>query len=76
MPKVTIFSQPGCVPCKKVKTWFDAKGVEYTERDITVDPSALQHIRNLGHMGVPVIETSEKSWVGIDLNNMKELLHA
>lgn len=73
MPQVTVFSQPNCVPCKKVKSWFDAKGVEYVERDVTTDPDALQHIRDLGHMGVPVIETDTKSWVGIDLANMKEL---
>ena len=76
MPKVTVFSQPGCVPCKKVKTWFDAKGVEYVERDVTQDPEALAHIRSLGHMGVPVVETPNKNWVGINLDNMKELVNA
>jgi len=76
MQQVVIFSQPNCVPCKRVKSWFDAKGVEYTERDITQDAEALQHIRDLGHQGVPVVETPTKSWVGIDIDNMKELVNA
>ena len=76
MQQVVVFSQPNCVPCRKVKSWFDAKGVEYVERDITEDPEALQYIRDLGHMGVPVVETPEKSWVGINLEFMKELVNA
>ena len=76
MQQITVFSQPNCVPCRKVKAWFDAKGVEYVERDITTDVEAFQHIRDLGHMGVPVVETAEKNWVGINLANMKELVNA
>lgn len=76
MPKVTVFSQPNCVPCRKVKTWLDSKGVEYEERDITTDEEAYRHVRELGHMGVPVIETKEKNWSGIDLEKMKELVNA
>lgn len=76
MSEIIVYSQPGCGPCSKVKSWFDSKGVSYVEKNVVEDGEALQHIRSLGYAGVPVIETPEKHWSGIDLNNMKELVNA
>ncbi len=76
MPEVTVFSRPGCSPCASVKRWFDAKGVEYIVRDISLDPSALSEVQSLGYAGVPVVVTPDKHWAGVNVENMKELVHA
>lgn len=74
MPDVTIYTQPNCAPCRRVKDWFNDKGVEYVERDVTRDPDALVELANLGFQGTPVVKTPTDSWIGINLKKMKELL--
>lgn len=70
---VTVFSRPGCVPCTRVKSWFDTKGIEYEERNVYEDEEALNTITNLGYSGVPVILAGDQHWSGINLEKMKEL---
>ena len=74
MPTVTVFTQPNCAPCRRVKDWFSLKGVEFVERDVTRDPEALAEMRSLGFQGTPVIQTDSDAWIGINLEKMKELL--
>ncbi len=71
---ITVFSQDNCVPCKKVKTWLDNKGVEYTERNIQHDPTAFEELVSMNYNSTPVIVAGSDSWAGIDLAKMKALV--
>jgi len=71
---VTVYSQPGCGPCSKVKKWLDTKQIGYTEYNVQEDPQALQTITEMGYAGVPVIVAGEDHWAGINLEKMKGLL--
>lgn len=74
MPEVTVFTQPNCSPCRRVKDWFSSKGIEFVERDVTRDTEALAEMRALGFQGTPVVQTSSDAWIGINLEKMKDLL--
>ena len=74
MTNVTVFTQPNCAPCRSVKKWLTDKGVDFVERDVTVDSEALTTIGMLGYAGTPVIQTESDSWIGVNLSKMKELL--
>lgn len=71
---ITVFSQPGCTPCARVKAWLNSKNVDFTERNVQEDADALDTILDLGYSGVPVIMAGDKHWSGIDLAKMKELV--
>ncbi|SHP29115.1 glutaredoxin [Mycobacteroides abscessus subsp. abscessus] len=43
----TVLSKPQCGPCTWVKKSLDQHGVEYIERDVTVDTAAEQLLRDL-----------------------------
>lgn len=61
---VSIYSKPGCQPCKRTKAAFDKRGIAYTERDVTVDEAALARVQELGYMSMPVVEAGDTHWSG------------
>lgn len=57
MSEVTIYTEPGCPFCLAAKNDMKARGVKYTERDVTTDAEALAEMVRLtgGERVVPVI---------------------
>lgn len=58
-PIVTVYGKPGCGPCTFTKNLLNTAGIEFTYRDVTTDPDALQTVVNLGYQQVPVIIVQE-----------------
>lgn len=71
---IVVYSQPNCVPCKKVKSWLDSKEIAYVEKDVTADVAAYSELQSLGYNTTPVVSTPTRAWAGIDLAKMKSLL--
>lgn len=40
MPRIVMFTQPGCFSCELMRIYFEARQVSYEERDISSDPEA------------------------------------
>lgn len=53
---VTVYGQPGCMPCKHTTRRLDRAGVPYTYVDVTTDPAAFQAVRDMGYKSTPVVE--------------------
>jgi glutaredoxin-like protein NrdH len=58
------------------KRFFDVNGVPYDAIDVTQDPTALDRIKALGYMALPVIETPDAHWAGYDPDRLASLLPA
>jgi len=52
---ITVYTKPGCQPCKATKRWLDKRGIEYQSVDVTTSPADLEAIKALGYQGVPVV---------------------
>ena len=75
--QVTVYSTPSCGYCHKAKEFFQAKGVEYKEIDVSQDHAAAQAmVEKSGQMGVPVIEIADSIVVGFNQPVIEELLNA
>lgn len=61
---VTVYTKEDCNPCKATKRRLTKKGISFQEVDIEVNPEALDRIKELGYMGVPVVVTRETDWNG------------
>lgn len=61
---VILYSQPMCYPCKLTARRLDERGVEYDVRDVSVDESALQFVRDLGYQQTPVVVAGDRHWSG------------
>lgn len=63
---VTVYSKPGCQPCRLTTQTLDAKGIEFEVKDVTEDPEAEATVRSLGYLGVPVVVVSPTDhWQGL-----------
>lgn len=70
---VTLYSKPGCNPCRLTKRALDSKGIKYVAKDITEDPTALERVRELGYQTVPVIEAGDQHWNGYQPDRLASL---
>jgi glutaredoxin-like protein NrdH len=75
---ITIYSRPDCQPCKRIKAWWDRKGVEFQEVNVEASPEDRAAIKELGYDGVPVIVVSNGDpetdihWQGLVLANLEK----
>jgi glutaredoxin 3 len=75
MIKVIIYSLPTCGFCKQAKEYFDEKGVEYIDKDVSKDEAALKEMQEKsGGTSVPVIDINKKILIGFDQDKIDEAL--
>lgn len=70
---ITVYTKPGCVQCNATFRALDKAGADYSSTDVTQDSAALDHIKQLGHMQAPVVETSTDHWSGFRPDKISEL---
>ena len=60
--------------CDQAKEYLSQKGIEFQERDIAQDPSALADLKKRGYMTTPVIVIDGSVIVGFDVDKIDQLL--
>lgn len=78
---IVIFTQPGCLSCELMKVFLEARGLAFSERDITTDPAARQEmVDEHDSLTTPTIVVisgeSAEVIVGFDPERLDELLAA
>jgi len=72
--KIVVYSQPGCMPCTKLKAFLAEGKMEYTDRNIAADETALAELEKLGYMTTPVIIIDGEAVAGFDRAKLENLL--
>jgi glutaredoxin len=52
--------------CERTKEYLSQKQIEFNERDVTKDPTAVQELQRLGFMTTPVTVIDGSIIVGFD----------
>ncbi|MBI4175200.1 glutaredoxin family protein [Candidatus Berkelbacteria bacterium] len=61
MKTVTIYSTPTCPYCKMEKAFLAAKGIAFTDIDVSADRAKQdQMVQKSGQMGVPVTVVTDE----------------
>ena len=60
--------------CKRTKEFLSQKGIEFEERDVSTDESALEELQTRGLMTTPVTLVDGEAVVGFDQNKLSALL--
>ena len=60
--------------CGKVKEFLSQNKIEYTERNIVADETALADLEKLGYMTTPLIVIDGEVVVGFDVPKLRTLL--
>lgn len=62
---LTIYSQPGCGPCRATIRHAEKAGIPHEVIDVTADKLAAATIKGLGYSATPVVVFDEYShWTG------------
>lgn len=75
VPSVTVYSKPSCVQCTAVKRHLDREGILYTAVDVTEDAAAMDHVKGLGYLQVPVVEFEDTHFYGYNPLELAKLPH-
>lgn len=63
----TLFTTAGCPFCEEGRVFLRSRGAAYSERDVSVDPSALRDLLFLlGRAEVPVLYAGYHAATGFD----------
>jgi glutaredoxin-like protein NrdH len=71
---ITVYSKPACVQCVATYRALDQRGIAYNVVDISEDAEALNMVRGLGYLQVPVIMTSDEHWSGFRPDKINMLM--
>lgn len=52
---ITVYTQPGCRPCKRVLTKLLDAGLPHKVVDVTVDVAGRQYLQQINAKSVPVV---------------------
>jgi len=70
---ITIYTKPGCVQCHATCRALNRKGISYRLVDLLEDQQALDHVRSLGYLQVPVVQTATEHWCGFRPDKINQL---
>ena len=72
--KVVIFTQPDCPPCFVLKAFLEGMGVDYEERDVTRDQSAVEELHSYGSHSTPTVVVGEQVLIGFNPTQLDKIL--
>lgn len=74
MADIVVYTMTGCPHCAGVKEFLKEKGIEFTERNVIEDESALKELREMGFSGTPVTLVGDESVLGFDRAKLEAAL--
>jgi len=72
--EVVLFTQHACRFCKLEKEWLTQRDIDFKERDITDDPTALSDLEAIPAFTTPVALIDGEVVHGFDRHRLAELL--
>ena len=60
--------------CGKVKEFLSQNKIDFVERDVTVDETAIADLQKLGYMTTPVTVADDEVVVGFDRDKLEKVL--
>jgi glutaredoxin-like YruB-family protein len=78
MPKkLILFTQPDCPPCRWVKAFLAERGLEFEERDLSLDPEAVTDlVEKYESRSTPTLVIDDQVMIGFDPDQIEELLRS
>lgn len=75
-PPVTVYSKPGCLPCKRVLAKLDGAEVPYDLVDLTMNDDAYTYVTSvLRASSVPVVVSDvSEPIIGYQPDQLRELI--
>lgn len=76
MATAILYTKTTCPHCTQVKTYLNAKGVTYEERNIEQSDDFAQQVWDMGLRAVPVTVIGDAKIVGMNKLQLEKALNA
>ncbi len=64
-PAITLYTTPGCAACAAIKRYLGAKGLTYTEKDVSQNEAWIDEMKRLAGVRIaPVTLIGDKAFYG------------
>lgn len=77
---ITLYTQPGCQPCRMTKRQLDKLNLSYQAVDVSENPEAVDTVKGLGYSSLPVITVEVSNqvdhWSGYQPHKLATLTQA
>ena len=74
--RVTVYSTPTCTYCNQIKKYFDEKGIQYRDVDVSKNQKAAEEmVKRSGQQGVPQTDINGQIVIGFDRIKINKLLN-
>lgn len=74
MKKVTVYTSNTCPHCKAAKNYLKENNIDFEEKNVDEDRSAIDYLVEKGYRGVPVINIDGEDIVGFNKEVVDEKL--
>lgn len=74
MSRIKVYGTESCPQCSGAKQYLEQKGVEFDYVDINEDDEALEEVKAMKAMSLPVIRNGNKHCVGFNVKSLKEVI--
>lgn len=75
--KIVLYTKPGCGPCGATRHALESRGVPFETVNVMDDDAALDAIKGLGYLTVPVVLVQDDAggthWGGFQLDRIADL---
>ena len=75
--KIVLYTKPGCGPCGATRHALESRGVPFETVNVMDDDAALDAIKGLGYLTVPVVLVQDghaaEHWGGFQLDRIADL---
>lgn len=73
---ITLYTKPGCSPCRIVAKKFTEAGIEFTIVDLSQNPAAVEYVtEELGYAQAPIVVIDDQNhFSGPDADKINETI--
>ena len=73
--RIVVYTQPGCPPCKAVKEYFNQRGIEFVDKDVSNDEAAVfELVRKCRSNTTPTVVIDDEVLIGFDPERIERVL--
>lgn len=76
LPRVILYSQPGCAPCFAARTFLLSRKVPFEYKDVQADPQAFRELMDLGSRSTPTLLVGAEVMIGFDPERLDAMLRS
>jgi glutaredoxin len=77
MPRVVIYTQPGCGACTTAKNWLAERNVAFEEKNIRADDEYKRElVEDLNSRSTPTLVVGDRVVMGFDAAEYERVLEA